>query len=171
MIASFCSGCHGSTGSGGSGLPGPSIRNKTRVELTEKLYSPTDHPGGAFNEFTQLDFANLEAFLGDAGSYGRPDGVPDECGIQPDCDNNGTSDGCELESGSQVDLDWNGVPDDCESEPCPADTNGDGSVDGTDLATVLGFWGGNDPVADINGDDLVDGTDLSLILGAWGLCP
>ena len=52
-----------------------------------------------------------------------------------------------------------------------SDTNGDGSVDGTDLATVLGFWGGNDPVADINGDDLVDGTDLSLILGAWGLCP
>jgi cysteine-rich repeat protein len=171
MIASFCSGCHGSTGSGGSGLPGPSLRNKTRVELTIKLYSPTDHPGGAFNEFTQVDFANLEAFLGDAGSYGRPDGVPDECGVQPDCNNNGTSDGCELEAATQIDLDWNGVPDDCESKPCPSDTNNDGIVDGTDLATILGFWGSNDPVADINGDGLVDGTDLATLLGGWGFCP
>ena len=101
----------------------------------------------------------------------QPDGVPDECGTQPDCDNNGTSDGCELEAGTQVDLDWNGVPDSCESEPCPSDTNNDGAVDGSDLATILGFWGTDDPVADINGDGNVDGSDLATILGAWGFCP
>lgn len=170
MIASFCAGCHGSSGSGGAGLPGPNIRNKTRTELADKLYTPTDHPGGAFNEFTQDDFANLEAFLGDNGSIGRPDGVPDECGVQDDCNGNGISDGCELAEGTQVDMDWNGIPDDCEEDPCPADLNDDGVVDGSDLAGILGFWGSSDPAYDISGDGIVDGTDLSLVLGAWGSC-
>jgi cysteine-rich repeat protein len=170
MLNSFCAGCHGDTGSGGSGLPGPSLRNKTRVDLAAKLYSPTDHPGGAFNEFTQTDLANLEAFLGDAGAYGRPDGVPDECDTLQDCDKDGTSDGCELEAGTQVDLDWNGVPDDCEEISCPGDTNNDGVVDGTDLASVLGFWGSDDEATDINGDGVVDGTDLAILLGGWGAC-
>ena len=51
---------------------------------------------------------------------------------------------------------------------CPTDINGDGMVDGVDLAEVLGAWGSGAGAADINQDGLVDGTDLALLLGDWG---
>lgn len=54
--------------------------------------------------------------------------------------------------------------------PCPADLNGDGSVDGADLGNLLGQWGGNGS-ADLNDDGVVDGADLGALLGAWGDCP
>lgn len=48
-----------------------------------------------------------------------------------------------------------------------ADINGDGIVDGADLARVLGAWGTSAPGADLNGDGTVDGADLALVLAAW----
>jgi len=54
---------------------------------------------------------------------------------------------------------------------CVGDTNGDGIVDGSDLATILAGWGTDDPVADLDGDGLVDGADLTILLAAWGPCP
>ncbi len=51
---------------------------------------------------------------------------------------------------------------------CPADRNGDGSVDASDLASVLAGWGG--PAGDVNNDGTTDGTDLAALLGAWGPC-
>lgn len=51
---------------------------------------------------------------------------------------------------------------------CPGDPdlNGDGEVDGADLAILLGNWGGRgDP--DINCDGEVDGADLAILLGNW----
>lgn len=56
---------------------------------------------------------------------------------------------------------------------CPADLNGDGIIDGADLAIVLGSWNpASCPActADINGDGVVDGADLAIVLGAWGPC-
>ncbi len=57
---------------------------------------------------------------------------------------------------------------------CVGDLNGDGLVDGADLAAILGSWGdcdGGDCVpADLNGDGLVDGADLAAVLGNWGTC-
>ena len=47
------------------------------------------------------------------------------------------------------------------------DLNGDGHVDGADLAVLLGAWGTNDPTTDLNGDGTVDGADLAILLGAW----
>ncbi len=52
---------------------------------------------------------------------------------------------------------------------CVADLNGDGVVNGADLAIVLGGWGGGG-IADINGDGVVNGSDLAIVLGAWGPC-
>lgn len=49
----------------------------------------------------------------------------------------------------------------------PADINGDGVVDATDLALLLGSWGSNG-AGDVNGDGTVDAADLALLLGAWG---
>ena len=57
--------------------------------------------------------------------------------------------------------------------PCPpscsADLNGDGAVNGADLALLLGAWGSSSGgCADLNGDGTVNGADLAVMLGAWG---
>ncbi|NBQ13324.1 MAG: hypothetical protein EBU31_01610 [Proteobacteria bacterium] len=49
----------------------------------------------------------------------------------------------------------------------PADLNGDGVVNGSDLGRILGGWG-QPGVTDINGDGTTNGTDLGLLLGDWG---
>ncbi len=48
----------------------------------------------------------------------------------------------------------------------PADLNGDGHVDGADLAVLLGNWG-TAGAGDIDGDGVVSGADLAILLGAW----
>lgn len=49
------------------------------------------------------------------------------------------------------------------------DLDGDGSVDGADVATVLSAWGtsGNGVCADVTRDGVVDGADLAVILSDW----
>ncbi|MBX3354143.1 MAG: hypothetical protein KF724_00415 [Phycisphaeraceae bacterium] len=57
---------------------------------------------------------------------------------------------------------------------CPGDATGDGSVDGADLALLLGNWGpcsGSPCVGDLNCDGEVAGSDMALVLGNWGPCP
>lgn len=48
------------------------------------------------------------------------------------------------------------------------DCNGDGAVNGSDLAVLLTAWNSNDSPADLNGDRLVDGVDFSIMLANWG---
>ena len=53
-----------------------------------------------------------------------------------------------------------------------ADLNGDGFIDGQDLALILGNWGACDDCLegcpeDLTGDCVVDGADLAAILGSW----
>jgi Dockerin type I domain len=54
------------------------------------------------------------------------------------------------------------------------DLNGDGVVNGLDLALLLGAWGVCDCpddgpcAADLNGSDTVNGLDLAMLLGEWG---
>jgi len=60
------------------------------------------------------------------------------------------------------------------SPNCLADISGNGSVDGVDLAAVLGAWGspaGGKSGADIDGDGIVNGSDLAYVLSGWGPCP
>jgi hypothetical protein len=49
----------------------------------------------------------------------------------------------------------------------PGDIDGDGAVNGSDLAILLGDWGPGKSPADLNGDGNVDATDLAIVLGAW----
>lgn len=49
----------------------------------------------------------------------------------------------------------------------PADINGDGSVNGFDLAALLGAWGTSAPGPDIDDNGTVDGLDLAALLAAW----
>ncbi len=53
----------------------------------------------------------------------------------------------------------------CES---PADLNGDGVVNGSDLAGILAQWNNNSGPADLNGDGAVNGIDLAALLALWG---
>ena len=48
------------------------------------------------------------------------------------------------------------------------DVNGDGTVDASDLATLLGLWGSADAAADVNDDGTVNAADLAALLGQWG---
>ena len=60
---------------------------------------------------------------------------------------------------------------DCPAQPCPADLDGNGSVNGTDLGNLLSAWGQcAGCAADIDGDGTVSGTDLGAMLGDWGTC-
>lgn len=52
---------------------------------------------------------------------------------------------------------------------CPADLDGNGSVDAADLASLLAGWGGSG-ASDINGSGNTDAADLAALLGAWGVC-
>jgi len=183
---SLCINCHGPDGAGNIG---PNIQDYSRTQIMDKLApADGDHPGGQYPEYTQQQFADLEAFLAQAGSRGRPDGIPDECQPdEPDCDDDGTSDACELESGSQVDADYDGIPDDCQLVTCLADMVGnvtfqpppDGVVDGADLGFLLVQWGKNpgSPADIVDSvtfqpppDGKVDGADLGYLLSTWGRC-
>ncbi len=69
----------------------------------------------------------------------------------------------------QVCLDITSVP----RSICPGDLNGSNTIDGSDLATLLGAWGSScvGCPADVDGDGTIGGTDLAILLGAWGNCP
>jgi len=51
--------------------------------------------------------------------------------------------------------------------PLLGDLNGDGAVDASDLAVLLGAWGANGGPADLDGDGQVNASDLAVLLGAW----
>ncbi|MFM7259352.1 MAG: hypothetical protein ACKO3W_01985 [bacterium] len=58
--------------------------------------------------------------------------------------------------------------------PCPADVNGSGAVDASDMAALLSAWGTNGAGTfdtDIDNDGIVGASDLSAMLSAWGACP
>jgi hypothetical protein len=48
------------------------------------------------------------------------------------------------------------------------DLNGDGVVDASDLARLIGAWGQADASADFDGDGEVGPSDLAALIGAWG---
>jgi hypothetical protein len=53
---------------------------------------------------------------------------------------------------------------------CPADINGDGSVESADLGALLSAWGTANAAANLDGSGLVDSADLAILLSAWGGC-
>lgn len=56
---------------------------------------------------------------------------------------------------------------------CPADINGDSTVDSSDLSAVLAAWGTTLASANLvvdQGSPTVDGADLAYLLAAWGSC-
>lgn len=70
--------------------------------------------------------------------------------------------------GTWTEIGFNQFPTFC---PCGSggdcDITGDGVVDGTDLAALLGAWGTAAAHADLDGNGRVDGGDLAILLGCW----
>ena len=52
-------------------------------------------------------------------------------------------------------------------DPCIADFNEDGGVDGADVEAFFVPWQAGDPIADVNQDGGVDGGDVEAFFGAW----
>ena len=75
-----------------------------------------------------------------------------------------------IEGFSGLILDWLFEHPKPEAVDCPADFNGDGSVDGTDLSLIVGFWGQKNQDLDLDEDGLIGGGDLAILLGSWGSC-
>jgi len=52
--------------------------------------------------------------------------------------------------------------------PClSVDLNGDGVINGADLALLLGAWNSAGSPFDLDGNGTIDGADLAMLLGAW----
>ena len=54
----------------------------------------------------------------------------------------------------------------CDGNTCPADLNGDGTIDGADMGMLLALW--ETAGGDITGDGTTDGADLGLLLSIFG---
>jgi hypothetical protein len=52
---------------------------------------------------------------------------------------------------------------------CAGDSDGNGTVDATDLANVLSNWGFGG-MTDFDRSGSTDASDLSILLDAWGPC-
>ena len=69
---------------------------------------------------------------------------------------------------------WQGDNTTCEigtcGVPCPADVDGSGSVDVSDILAIVGAWGSNDPAADVDGDGTVNVSDILEVVSSWGPC-
>ncbi|MBC8523540.1 hypothetical protein H8D29_06395 [PVC group bacterium] len=69
----------------------------------------------------------------------------------------------------QLIIDGPGLP--CTTNPpCPADINGDGTVDVADLLAMVEVWGQPSEVGDLDGDGTVAVSDLLILIEAWGTC-
>jgi hypothetical protein len=95
-----------------------------------------------------------------------------------DCNSDGIVDYGQIRAGELADTNANNIPDCCESapgcDPCRADIDQSGAVNGVDLAAILNNWGtsgGKQPRSDVNADGIVDGADLAEVLNSWGTCP
>ncbi len=82
-----------------------------------------------------------------------------------DCDGDGTPDPLAIALDPGLDLDMDGLLDGCGLQS--ADFNGDGRVNGADLALLLGHWGDPTCPADLTGDGSVGGADLGILIAQW----
>ena len=81
------------------------------------------------------------------------------------CNLNLLPDSCDISSGASADVNTNGIPDECETITCPADYDGDGTLNSDDFFAFLSdFFAGN---ADFNDDGLTNSADFFDFLSAF----
>ncbi len=101
----------------------------------------------------------------DCNGNGIADDIDIAQGVEADCNGNGVPDVCEIAAGDLVDADGDGVPDVCQQ--CPADLNGDGSVDVLDFFAFITLFANQDLAADINDDGVIDVLDFFAFITAF----
>jgi len=138
------------------------------VDATAMSFWSLNDPSFSANDIVQtMSQCTVRVGAGDCDA----DGVLDwdeivSAGAAGDCNDNGIPDSCDIAAG-EPDADGDGVPDAC-ARAAVGDLNGDGRVNGPDIAILLSAWGGGKPgAADLNGDGSVNGADLALLLSNW----
>jgi hypothetical protein len=84
-----------------------------------------------------------------------------------DCNANGHDDTIDIVSGRSTDTNNDGIPDDCQGDPCPADFNGDDTVNSQDFFDFLTAFFANQPSADFNSDQVINSQDFFDFLAAF----
>ncbi len=122
-----------------------------------------------FHEGNGGQFCFLEWAPPSAGSNPAYETVPTSAFRMavPDCNDNGIPDDCDIANGTLPDP-GAGIPTPCSGPACPADLDGNGAVEASDLSQLLGAWGAVG--GDVDGNGTTDAADLSLLLSAWGNC-
>ncbi len=64
---------------------------------------------------------------------------------------------------------FDGIADEAPSNP--ADLDGDGCVNASDLGVLLSGWGPDGTAGDLDGDGGVDAADLGILIALWDGCP
>ncbi|MBS0195297.1 MAG: hypothetical protein JSR77_00910 [Planctomycetes bacterium] len=54
-----------------------------------------------------------------------------------------------------------------DAQPCYADFNQDGGIDGTDVEAFFYAWEGGNAASDVNQDGGIDGADVETFFAAW----
>lgn len=140
------------------------MSGSTVVEFTERT-AELDPPGprSILNPVAFCEDNSGELYICDiAGAIFKI--VPTVQGA--DCNANGLPDSCDIAEGRSRDSNANGIPDECEP-PCPADFNGDGGVDGSDVEAFYIAWEASMPRADVNQDGGIDGADVESFFLYW----
>lgn len=99
--------------------------------------------------------------------YGSDGHVLSVTETSDDCNANGIADALDILTGGVADANADMIPDACV---CPQDIDRNGSVDGGDLAILLGAWGTASTSTDLDRNGITDAADLSVLLAAWGPC-
>ena len=151
----------------GGGMLNKNGSNPTLANCTFENNGALGRGGGMSNyssspTLENCTFENNSAFLEGGGmyNYNSSPTLTDTvvCGNTPD----------------QIYGDWtdnggNWVEDECPID-CPADINGDGYVDVSDLLAIIDQWGLTNSPADVNDDGIVDVSDILIVIGNWGVC-
>lgn len=180
-----------SAGNIGSNFAGPSLVTSDRHNLDTDgsllLADPTDQSGSILMP--------INAMLGPLQNNGGPTlthellpgspaidranpfGVHDETGLVLAADQRGAGRPFDGDNDGVAISDIGAFETQVATSVCPADLNGDGLVNGADIATLLAQWNTSVPMtnpfasADFNQDGFVNGADLSFMLANFGACP
>ena len=127
--------------SGGKQMLGQAVVSLSKAALADADVQPAaflrdffktgNSPSGVGSaELSEEDRQKVAAYMKASGAFDL---------LGADCNANRICDWRDISSGASPDVNGNGIPDECEA--CPADVNGDGTVDVVDLLILLATWG------------------------------
>jgi hypothetical protein len=154
-----CCDISGSGGSGGGWVDALGINGGGNIDANPLFADPDNHDFHLSAGSPCIDASDNASLPVDVTTDldGKPRFVDD-----PDTEDTGYGDPPVVDIG----------PYEFQDESCPADVNGNETVDIHDLLQILSAWGPcEDCPEDVNGDGVADIDDVFAVLAAWGPCP